>query len=261
MSVVGIVCAMKSEASCIMNLRFPLFKMAMPGQNTRLCLCGVGTNMAADAASLLHKNGVDALVSFGVAAALDPRLTPGDLVLPETILAADKIGAGVGTETGTEAGAEAEENRLVNLEWRNRIQRQLSPQLTVVGGALVTSQVPLTSGQAKLELGKATGACAMDMESGDVAEVAAKAGVPFIAIRAIIDPVEFSPPEALLSVVYPDGSVQLFQFLSLLLNRSVDIKTVFHLALAMQAARTTLVAVVKTLGMGLDSKLTDRISG
>lgn len=257
MSVVGIVCAMKSEASCIMNLRFPLFKMAMPGQNTRLCLCGVGTNMAADAASLLHKNGVDALVSFGVAAALDPRLTPGDLVLPETILAADKIGAGVGTE----AGAEAEENRLVNQEWRNRIQRQLSSQLTVVGGALVTSQVPLTSGQAKLELGKATGACAMDMESGDVAEVAAKAGVPFIAIRAIIDPVEFSPPEALLSVVYPDGSVQLFQFLSLLLNRSVDIKTVFHLALAMQAARTTLVAVVKTLGMGLDSKLTDRISG
>ena len=259
MSIVGIVCAMKSEASCIMNLRFPLFKMAMPGENTRLCLCGVGTNMAADAASLLHKNGVDALVSFGVAAALDPRLTPGDLVLPETILTEDKIGAGVGTEAGAEAEAEA--NRLVNQEWRNRIQRQLSSQLTVVGGTLVTSQVPLTSRQAKLELGKATGACAMDMESGDVAEVAAKAGIPFIAIRAIIDPVEFSPPEALLSVVYPDGSVQLFQFLSLLLNRSVDIKTVFHLALAMQAARTTLLAVVKTLGMGLDSKLTDRISG
>jgi len=251
MSVVGIVCAMKSEASCIMNLRFPLYKLARPGENTRLCLCGVGTNMAADAASLLHKYGVDALVSFGVAAALDPSLTPGDLVLPETILTEDKIGA----------GAEAEVNRLVNQTWRNRIQRQLSSQLTIVGGILVTSQVPLTSREAKLELGKATGACAMDMESGDVAEVAAKAGLPFIAIRVIIDPVEFSPPEALLSVVYPDGSVQLFQFLSLLLNRSVDIKTVFHLALAMQAARTTLLAVVKTLGMGLDSKLTDRISG
>lgn len=253
MSVVGIVCAMKSEASCIMSLRFPLYKLARPGENTRLCLCGVGTNMAADAASLLHKYGVDALVSFGVAAALDPSLTPGDLVLPETIVTEDKIG------TGTEAGAE--QNRLVNQEWRNRIQRQLSSQLTIAGGTLVTSQVPLTSREAKLELGKATGACAMDMESGDVAEVAAKAGIPFIAIRAIIDPVEFSPPEALLSVVYPDGSVQPFNFLLLLLNRSVDLKTVFHLALAMQAARTTLLTVVKTLGMNLDSKLSDRIAG
>ena len=101
----------------------------------------------------------------------------------------------------------------------------------------------------------------MDMESADVAGVAAKAGIPFIAIRAIIDPVEFSPPEALLSVVYPDGSVQPFRFLSLLLNRSVDLKTIFHLALAMQAARTTLLTVVKTLGMNLDGKLTDRIAG
>ena len=255
MSVVGIVCAMKSEASCIMNLRFPLYKLARPGENTRLCLCGVGTNMAADAASLLQRYGVDALVSFGVAAALDPRLTPGDLVLPESILTEDKI------EKKAEADSDNEDVRLVNQEWRNRVQRQLSSQLTVIGGTLVTSQVPLTSRHAKLELEKRTGACAMDMESGDVAEVAAKAGIPFIAIRAIVDPVEFSPPEALLSVVNPDGSVQLFQFLSLLLNRTVDLKTIFHLALAMQAARTSLLTVVKTLGMNLDSKLTDRIAG
>lgn len=255
MSVVGIVCAMKSEASCIMNLRFPLYKLARPGENTRLCLCGVGTNMAADAAALLQRYGVDALASFGVAAALDPRLMPGDLVLPESVLPENRIGKKVETDSEIEAIP------LVNQEWRNRVQRQLSSQLTVVGGTLVTSQVPLTSRHAKLELGKLTGACAMDMESGDVAEVAAKAGIPFIAIRAIIDPVEFSPPEALLSVVNPDGSVQLFQFLSLLLNRSVDVKTVFHLALAMQAARTTLSTVIKSLGMNLDSKLTDRLAG
>lgn len=255
MSVVGIVCAMKSEASCIMNLRFPLYKLARPGENTRLCLCGVGTNMAADAAALLQRYGVDALASFGVAAALDPRLTPGDLVLPESILTEDKI------EKKAEAVSEIEDTRLVNQEWRNRVQRQLSSQLTVIGGKLVTSQIPLTSRHAKLELEKRTGACAMDMESGDIAEVAAKAGIPFIAVRAIVDPVEFSPPEALLSVVNPDGSVQLFQFLSLLLNRSVDVKTIFHLALAMHAARTSLLTVVKTLGMNLDGKLTDRIAG
>ena len=249
MSVVGIVCAMKSEASCIMKLRFPLYKLARPGENTRLCVCGVGTNMAAEAADLLHRHGVDALASFGVAAALDTSLLPGDLVLPETILAENRV------------GEEAEGTRLVNQEWRNRVQRQLSPQLTVVGGTLVTSQIPLTSREAKLELGKTTGACAMDMESGDVAEVAAKAGIPFIAIRAIIDPVEFSPPEALLSVVNPDGSVQLMQLIALLMNRSVDLKTLFHLALAMQAARTTLLAVIRPLGMGLDGKLTDRIAG
>lgn len=249
MSVVGIVCAMKSEASCIMKLRFPLYKLARPGENTRLYVCGVGTNMASEAAVLLQRHGADALASFGVAAALDSSLHPGDLVLPEKILIKDKI------------GVEGEETRLVNQEWRNRVQRQLSSQLTIVEGTLVTSHIPLTSRKAKLDLGKTTGACAMDMESGDVAEVAAKAGIPFIAIRAIIDPVDFSPTEALLSVVNPDGSVQIMRLITLLLNRSVAIKTLFHLAMAMQAARKTLSTVVQTIGMGLDSKLTDRIAG
>jgi nucleoside phosphorylase len=57
-----------------MKLRFPLYKLARPGENTRLYVCGVGTNMASEAAVLLQRHGADALASIGVAAALDSRL-------------------------------------------------------------------------------------------------------------------------------------------------------------------------------------------
>ena len=59
----------------------------------------------------------------------------------------------------------------------------------------------------------------MDMESGAVAEAAAHAGMPFLAIRAISDPVEFSPPPVLLDAVRPDGSADLARLLPLLVRR------------------------------------------
>lgn len=74
-------------------------------------------------------------------------------------------------------------------------------------------------------MGEATGACAADMESAAIARVAANAGIPFIAIRAIVDPIYFSPPDALLSAVYPDGGVDFIRLISLLINQSVPPKT------------------------------------
>lgn len=233
MNVIGVVSALKSEASCFMNLRFPIYRIVNLGANTRLCLSSMGSNAAHGAALKLHEYGVNALVSFGVAAALDNKLTPGDLVLPESIVDGERLP--------------------VSLEWRNQLEQLLSSHLTVVGGSLASSPEPLTSRQAKLALGEATGACAADMESAAIARVAANAGIPFIAIRAIVDPIYFSPPDALLSAVYPDGGVDFIRLISLLINRSVPPKTLVHLAMGMHAARSTLTKVVQTAGMALAS--------
>ena len=235
MNVIGVVSALKSEATCIVNLRIPVYQVVNAGERARLCLSGMGSNAARGAALKLREFGVNALVSFGVAAALDNKLIPGDLVLPESIVAGG-------------------ESLPVNMEWRNRLERLLSAHLTVTGGILVSSEAPLTSRQEKLALGEAIGACAADMESAAVAKVAADAGIPFVAIRAIVDPVDFSPPEALLSAVYPDGGVDFIRLITLLIGRSVSIKTLFHLALGMHAARATLTKVVQTAGAAFASE-------
>ena len=235
MSVIGVVSALKSEASCLMNLRFPIGRVVNIGARTRLCLSGMGDAAAQVAALRLQEYGVNALVSFGVAAALDNRLIPGDLVLPELIVDGD-------------------ERWPVNLEWRNQLEQLLPSQLTIVGGVLASSSIPLTSRETKLALGELAGACAADMESAAIARVAANTGMPFIAIRAIVDPIDFSPPEALMNAVQPDGGVDMLRLMALLMNRSVSFKTLIHLGLGMHAARSTLSCIVRTAGAGFASE-------
>lgn len=82
----------------------------------------------------------------------------------------------------------------VDLDWRNRLRQQLPAHMKIASGILAASPNVLTSADAKRELAEATGACAVDMESGAVAQVAARAGIPFLAVRVIADPLDFSPP-------------------------------------------------------------------
>lgn len=230
MKIIGVVAALKSEASCLVDQRFPLYQVVDIGDRTSLCLSSIGGSAARGAALKLCGHDVNALVSFGVAAALDDKLIPGDLVLPEAITTNGEI-------------------LPVDMEWRDRLHGVMSKHVTVASGILASCEAPLTTRQEKLALNEATGACAADMESAAVAKVAADAGISFIAIRAIIDPLEFSPPEVLMSAVYPDGSVDAMQLIKLVLNRSVSVVTLIHLALGMHVARSALTEVVQKTGL------------
>lgn len=196
-----------------------------------LWLSGMGAQAARAAAEGLHQHGVTALVSFGVAGALNPDLKPGDLVLPDAIHAGTQLP--------------------VNIAWRDRLQNLLPADITVRNGVLANSDVPLTGTKAKLDLAQATGACAVDMESAAIAAVAAAADIPFIAVRAIIDPLQFSPPEALLDAVYPDGGVNSTRLIVLLLKRAVRVSTLLRMGAGMRAARKTLSKVIQSAGTGL----------
>ena len=162
MNLVGIVTAMRVEARCITTRHLPLGKMVNLGESTAIWLCGMGEEAARSAATGLQVGGATTLISFGIAGALDPILRPGDLVLPESIYAGRLLP--------------------VSLGWRAQIQQRLPSHLRVFGGNLAASQQVLTSVVEKRELAKSTGACAVDLESGAVAEVAANAGIPFLAI-------------------------------------------------------------------------------
>jgi hypothetical protein len=87
------------------------------------------------------------------------------------------------------------------------------------------------------------------MESGAIAEAAANAGIPFLAIRAISDPVDFSPPPVLIGAVRPDGSADLMRLLPLLLRRALTVGTLLRLATGSRAACSTLSLVARFGGM------------
>ncbi len=238
MNVTGLVTALRAEASCVSSAYIPFNQITQIEDHAILWLSGMGAQAARTAAEGLQQHGAAALVSFGVAGALDSNLKPGDLILPDAIHASEQLP--------------------VDRVWRNRLQDSLPADITVVNGILANSAVPLTSEKAKWDLAQVTEACAVDMESGAVAAVAAAARIPFIAVRAIIDPVQFSPPQALLGAVYPDGGVNPGRLMILLLKRSVHLSTLLHMAAGMRAARRTLSRVIQSAGASLNSQATDQ---
>lgn len=233
---VGIVVAMQAEARCITSHCLPFDQTITVHKYWAVRVCGIGSEAAHRAAADLYdRENVSALISFGVAGALDDRLRPGDLVMPESVL--------------------MDRNYPTDQAWRTRIERLLPDHINIIHGILVSSQQVLTTATEKRALAAQTGACAVDMESGAVAAVAAEKGIPFIAVRAITDPVQYSPPVALMSALRPDGSVKLIQLLTLLLKRSINLHELLRLARSMQAACATLKSVVRYAENELSSNL------
>ncbi len=229
--VVGIVTAMRVEASCLTRVNLPFNEMVSLGEGAAIWLSGMGEKAAREGAEGLQLGGCDALISFGLAGALDSRLRPGDLVLPDSIHVGHRLP--------------------VDQDWRNRLQQLLPTHVNITNGVLAASTGVLTSADTKRELAEATGACAVDMESGAVAQVAAKAGIPFLVVRVIADPLVFSPPIPLLGAVRPDGSADPVRLMSLILRRSVTLGTLLRLGSQLRSARATLLTVVKHAGTEL----------
>lgn len=181
MNPIGIVCALDWEAACL------------PAADTmsRVRVCGIGAEAATLAARALLAEGAGALVSFGSAGALSPRLSAGDLLLPESVIAPSG-------------------ERLACCEpWL----RSLGGSLAAAG--LAASSGPLLQASRALSRVEQKAACrdhpeladavAVDMESAAIAAVAEGAGRPFVAVRAVLDSADQVLPEALIAAVDARG--------------------------------------------------------
>ena len=129
---------------------------------------GVGLARARAAAHDALRDGATALVAWGVAGSLDSSCPPGTVLLPAAVRRAG------GTSFRTSTG------------WRERLAHDLAPHVGVQEGELLSVDEVLATPQAKAGARK-LGAVAVDMESAAVAEIAAMAGRPFIALRVIFD--------------------------------------------------------------------------
>lgn len=227
MSTAGVVVALDLEARSLslrIRRRDGLFET---GDGTLVAVGGMGRAAAVAAAGALVDAGATALVSWGLAGGLDPRLQAGTICLPSTIVSRE--GAAFATD----------------LHWREILAAAIGARLMVVSGKLLTSTAALEDAAAKTAAFGETGAVAVDMESAGVAHVAASNNIPFVAVRAIVDTAADSLPRAVMAAGAQDR-VRLARLILGIVRSPREIAPMMRLAQRYRAATRALVAVART---------------
>ena len=197
------------------------------GDGTLVAVSGMGRAAAVGAAGALVDAGATALVSWGLAGGLDPRLQAGTICLPSAVVARD--GATFATD----------------VHWREILAAAISQHLRVVSGTLLTSAAAIEDVAAKAAAFAETGAVAVDMESAGVAQIAASKRLPFVAVRAIVDTAGDTLPPAVLAAG-TEGRMRFARLLFGIVRSPREIAAVMRLAQRYRAASRALGAVART---------------
>ena len=225
MNRVGVVAALAAEARTLgkaVRRRDGLWSLS---EGALLAVGGMGGALAARAARSLVDAGAAGLLSFGFAGGLDPSLSAGTVLLPTEIVS----GKGGRFMTST--------------DWRERLCVAFAERRPAAG-ALLTSAAPIDSVADKASAFRETGAVAVDMESLGVAEVAAAFGLPFIAVRVIVDTAADVLPQAVLAANRA-GSLSLPHLLGGLALAPLELVALIRLAQRYWAATRSLAAVAR----------------
>ncbi len=211
---VGIVVALAREARAFapdIASRDALQDGSVHGlADAMLTVSGMGWDAAAAAARRLVQAGAMALASVGTAGALDRALESGAIMLPEEVVAPE------GDALPTHA-----------LWWQ--ALSQVLPRGQVYAGRLLTTRLPLGLRLDKAIARRETACVALDMESAAIAQVAAGAGLPFIAVRVIVDTAGEDLPGAVLAAS-AQAKVSTGRLLAGLARAPWEVGAVIHLA-------------------------------
>lgn len=233
--ITGIVVALPEELGTLTAKKIEKGQVEHVTEKMLLVCSGVGSDNASASAELLVKQGANRLISWGCAAALDATLKPGDLVLAESYVDADRVSFD-----------------LNNKDWVSHINAELSknPLRKPRIGMIAESKSIVATGREKAQIAKSTGAMALDMESASIARVARSYGLPFLAIRAIADPLGMDLPKAISYALNSKGEVVISKLLGFVLTHPAEIPGLIKLGLHFYAARKTLKFVAKQLQYG-----------
>ena len=199
----------------------------MPGR--RVACSGSSAARANELAHILLDEGVEGLLSFGIAGGLAPGLAAGSLV----------VGVAVETPSG-EFPADT--------GWRRRIEQSLPGALC---GSIVGADEIVATPAEKLRLHLRRGALAVDLESAAVAQACRDRDRPFAVLRAIADPMERSIPRLALAGVGSGGQVRPFVVAVGLLRRPQDLPGLIRLAADSRSALGALGVACRALGPSL----------
>ncbi len=229
----GVVAALPVEGDCLTASRIHPGILERLPSGTLLWIAGIGPGPAMQAAHALIDAHCTALVSWGIAGALNPELAPGSVVVPSRVI----------TSSGTAYATEP--------SWRQRIVDICRCWVPVMEGELICSDQIVSTVTDKAALWRHSGAAAVDMESAAVAAVAAEAGVPFLAIRAVADLADEILPAFVLRSLNPWGRPRIMPLAAGLLRcRLTDLGMLWQLSRHFGAARQALTVVATQLGAG-----------
>lgn len=197
MSVIGIVCGLKSEVEALASL-----------EGARIRVSGASAGKAEALARALAEEGATALLSVGLAGGLRPEARSGMLLLPQSVRLPD----------GSTIPADA--------ALLQRLQTLLQlPAGPVAAGVDAAIMDPM----AKAELAR-SGAAIVDMETHGVARAARDAGLPWAAVRAVADDCTTALPAWAMGLVREDGSINDAQAALALLKAPWDLPLALRLA-------------------------------
>ena len=184
---IGVICGLLSEAKAVRSM--------FPDERVDIVISGANAARAEKLATALCQGSptsprVDMIVSAGVSGGLLPAYQPGDLV----------IGSEVVTENQERFPCDA--GALARLQHSHRAAG-ISPSIIFGSDRVISSPAE------KEQLRTRYDAKSVDMESHGAARAAHRAGVPFLAVRAIADPAQRALPSAALGAVKPDGGTRI----------------------------------------------------
>jgi adenosylhomocysteine nucleosidase len=154
------------------------FRAEIGGKEFAVIAHGIGHQRATETARRAFEMmpSPELVIGTGVAGALSSGLKPGDLVLSDRIL------------TIHADGQVAEQVMPMGDAHIRAAGRSLaSAGIAYSSGAILTSHRVLATGAEKRRAKESTGAIAVDMETAAIAAEAAVRGLPFLAIRAVLD--------------------------------------------------------------------------
>jgi len=227
--ITGIVVALPEELSTLTSKKIDKECCVFITDTIILAHSGAGADNARAASELLVAQGAIRLISWGCAAALSASLKSGDLVLADTLIDAE------GTQIATHS------------VWHDYAKNLLSNTLKVHTGGLVESKIIVASGKDKKHLHTQTGAVALDMESIAIAKVALQNNLPFLAVRAMADPVNMDLPKAINHSLNDEGDIVLSKLLLFIALHPAELPGLIKLGLHFNAAKNTLKLVAKQL--------------
>ena len=225
---IGFITALADEARTL----------ALPGDPTPghlVEIAGAGMDNAARAADRLLARGVGGLVSWGTAGGLDPRLEPGFTIIYRA--AVDATGARYECDP----------------RWCAMLAQSLSAMDPAIESGFSAEHAVATAIE-KAALREQHDCAAIDMESAAIGRRAHAAGLPFAALRVVVDPADFDIPQAALCALEHGGQPHKLAVVRELVRRPREIPALLRLArwYRLSLARLRLAACSLHAGFGVD---------
>lgn len=276
--LLGIIAGMEAEAAALG--RWP------EDARIEVAISAGRPHHAAAETERLVARGASALLSWGIAGGLDPRLLPGDLLVADGVV--EPGGRPFAFDEGLIAACREAFQKMPGQSTglHSRSQRghrgEGAPTISTLGAGspaspaappaepsteppglanlclLAGSEIVVCRQAAKAALHQRNAAAAVDMETHRVAAIARKAGLPAIAIRAISDPASRSLPALVAHALDEEGRPRIGAVLRGLAARPFDLPALIRAGHDSRRALGTLSTAAALVIPALLAELSDR---